>query len=106
MNLNEGVTAVSYDLPVITVIFNNQVLGMVRQLQTRFYDKHYSATTLARQTDFVKVAEAFGAKGGRAANADELRALAEEAFAYDGTFVIDCAVDCDEAVQSPLRETD
>lgn len=106
MSLNELATAVSQKTPLVVVIMNNGVLGMVRQLQTRFYDKHYSATTLARQTDFVKVAEAFGAKGGRAANADELRALAEEAFAYDGTFVIDCAVDCDEAVQSPLRETD
>jgi len=106
MSLNELATAVSQKTPLVVVIVNNGVLGMVRQLQTRFYDKHYSATTLARQTDFVKVAEAFGAKGGRAANADELRALAEEAFAYDGTFVIDCAVDCDEAVQSPLWETD
>ena len=84
------------------VVFNNGVLGMVRQLQARFYDKHYSATTLGRQTDFVKVAEAFGAGSGRAASADELKELAEEAFAYDGTFVIDCAVDCDEAVSSPL----
>ncbi len=105
MSLNELATAVSQGTPLVVVIMNNGVLGMVRQLQARFYDKHYSATTLARRTDFVKVAEAFGAKGGRATNADELRALAEEAFAYNGTFVIDCAVDCDEAVQSPLWES-
>lgn len=105
MSLNELATAVSQKTPLVVVIVNNGVLGMVRQLQARFYDKHYSATTLARRTDFVKVAEAFGAKGGRATNADELRALAEEAFAYSGTFVIDCAVDCDEAVQSPLWES-
>jgi acetolactate synthase-1/2/3 large subunit len=102
MDLNELATAVSQHTPLTVVIFNNGVLGMVRQLQTRYYDKHYSATTLGRQTDFVKVAEAFGAKGGRAANADELKRLAEEAFSFDGTFVIDCAVDCDEAVASPL----
>lgn len=105
MSLNELATAVSQGTSLVVVIMNNGVLGMVRQLQARFYDKHYSATTLARRTDFVKVAEAFGAKGGRATNTDELRALAEEAFAYNGTFVIDCAVDCDEAVQSPLWES-
>jgi acetolactate synthase-1/2/3 large subunit len=75
---------------------------MVRQIQTRFYEKHYSATTLGRQTDFVKVAEAFGARGGRATTPAELKKLAEEAFAYGGTYVIDCAVDSDEAVDSPL----
>lgn len=102
MDLNELATAVAQGTPLTVVVFNNGVLGMVRQLQARFYDKHYSATTLGRQTDFVKVAEAFGAGSGRAASADELKKLAEEAFAYDGTFVIDCAVDCDEAVSSPL----
>ncbi|MCR5707124.1 MAG: biosynthetic-type acetolactate synthase large subunit [Ruminococcus sp.] len=102
MDLNELATAVAQGTPLTVVVFNNGVLGMVRQLQARFYDRHYSATTLGRQTDFVKVAEAFGAGSGRAASADELKKLAEEAFAYDGTFVIDCAVDCDEAVSSPL----
>ena len=102
MDLNELATAVSQKTPLVVVIMNNGVLGMVRQIQARCYDKHYSATTLRRQTDFVKVAEAFGAKAGRASTADELRALAEEAFAYNGPFVIDCAVDCDETVQSPL----
>ena len=63
MNLNEGCTAVSYHLPIITVIFNNQVLGMVRQWQTSFYGKRYSSTDPHRKTDFVKVAEGFGAKG-------------------------------------------
>ena len=102
MDLNELATAVARRTPLTVVVFNNGVLGMVRQLQARFYDRHYSATTLGRQTDFVKVAEAFGAGSGRAASVDELKKLAEEAFAYDGTFVIDCAVDCDEAVSSPL----
>ena len=60
MNLNEACTAVSYDLPIITVIFNNQVLGMVRQWQTTFYEKRYSDTDPHRKTDFVKLAEGFG----------------------------------------------
>lgn len=98
MNLNELATAVSQDSPLVIVIMNNGVLGMVRQWQTLFFDKHYSNTTLERKTDFVKLAEAFGAKGGRAFTKDELRKLAEEAFACQGTFVIDCAVDCDEFV--------
>ena len=77
---------------------NNGVLGMVRQWQTLFFDKHYSNTTLNRATDFVKVAEAFGAKGARAATAEELEKALTEAFSYDGPTVIDCAVDCDEFV--------
>ena len=63
MNLNEACTAVSYDLPIITVIFNNQVLGMVRQWQTAFYGKRYSQTDPHRKTNFVKLAEGFGLKG-------------------------------------------
>lgn len=58
MNLNELATAVSQKLPVVILIMNNGVLGMVRQWQTMFYEKHYSETTLARKTDFVKLAEA------------------------------------------------
>lgn len=98
MNLNELATAVSQQTPVIVVIMNNGVLGMVRQWQTLFFDKHYSNTTLNRATDFVKVAEAFGAKGARAATAEELEKALTEAFSYDGPSVIDCAVDCDEFV--------
>lgn len=99
MNLNELATAVSQNTPLVIVIMNNGVLGMVRQWQTLFFDKHYSNTVLSgRKTDFVKLAEAFGAKGARVFSCDELRKTAAEAFAYDGTFVIDCAVDCDEFV--------
>ncbi|MCQ2490618.1 MAG: biosynthetic-type acetolactate synthase large subunit [Ruminococcus sp.] len=105
MNLNELATAVSQNTPLVAVIFNNGILGMVRQLQTRFCDSRYSATVLSRKTDFVKVAEAFGAKGGRASDAGELRRLAEEAFAYSGTFIIDCTVSCEEVVQSPLQDS-
>lgn len=98
MNLNELATAVSQNTPLVVVIMNNGVLGMVRQWQTLFFDKHYSNTTLSRQTDFVKLAEAFGAKGARAFNKEELEKAAEEAFSCGGTYVIDCAVDCDEFV--------
>ncbi len=98
MNLNELATSVSQGLPVVIVIMNNGVLGMVRQWQTLFYGKHYSNTTLNRQTDFVKLAEAFGAKGVRVSTKDELEKAAEEAFSYGGTFLIDCLVDCNEFV--------
>ena len=98
MNLNELATAVSQDIPLIVVILNNGVLGMVRQWQTLFFNKHYSNTTLNRQTDFVKLAEAFGAKGANASNADELEAALSEAFAGKGPFVINCMVDCNEFV--------
>ena len=98
MDMNELATAVSQEVPLVVVIMNNGVLGMVRQWQTALYGKRYSGTTLNRKTDFAKIAEAFGAKGGRASSPDELEKLAAEAFAYDGTFVIDCAVDSDEVV--------
>lgn len=98
MNLNELATAVSNNMPLVIVVMNNGVLGMVRQWQTLFFDKHYSNTTLDRQTDFVKLAEAFGAKGARVFTAEELEKTAEEAFAYNGVYLIDCAVDCDEFV--------
>ncbi len=98
MNLNELATAVSYNTPIVIVIMNNGVLGMVRQWQTLFFEKHYSNTTLNRQTDFVKLAEAFGAKGKRVFNTEELEKAASEAFAYNDVYLIDCAVDCNEFV--------
>lgn len=98
MNLNELATAVTQNAPIVIVIMNNGVLGMVRQWQTLFFDKHYSNTTLERKTDFVKLAEAFGAKGIRAFTAEELEEASKTAFAEDGPVVIDCAVDCDEFV--------
>ena len=98
MNLNELATAVTLNSPVVIVIMNNGVLGMVRQWQTLFFDKHYSNTTLDRKTDFVKLAEAFGAKGIRVFTAEELEKAAESAFAENGPVVIDCAVDCNEFV--------
>ncbi len=98
MNLNELATAVTQKTPLVIVVMNNGVLGMVRQWQTLFFDKHHSNTTLNRKTDFVKMAEAFGAKGIRVNTVDELKAAAEEAFKENGPVVLDCLVDCDEFV--------
>ena len=98
MCLNEMATAVSENLPIVILIMNNGVLGMVRQWQTLFFDKHYSNTVLDRKTDFVALAQAFGAKGSRALTLDELEKALTEAFNCDGPYVIDCAIDKDEFV--------
>lgn len=98
MNLNEACTAVSYDLPIITVIFNNQVLGMVRQWQTTFYEKRYSDTDPHRKTNFVKLAEGFGAKGYRAATPAEFKAAFADAMKQKGPSWIDCRIGKDEKV--------
>ncbi len=99
MNLNELATAVANKIPMVIVLLNNGVLGMVRQWQTLFFDKHYSNTMLdARQTDFVKLAEAFGASASRAMTLEELEAALDKAFACDGPYLIDCAIDKDEFV--------
>ena len=98
MNLNELATAVSYNIPLVIVIFNNGTLGMVRQWQKLFFEQRYSATVLDRKTDFVKVAEAFGAKGCRVETPEEFRKTFEEALQYDGPFVIDTKIDMDEPV--------
>ena len=98
MNLNEGCTAVSYDLPIITVIFNNSVLGMVRQWQTTFYGKRYSQTDPHRHTDFVKLAEGFGLKGYRCRNLPEFQAAFADAMKQKGPTWIECIIDKDEKV--------
>ena len=99
MNLNELATAVANQVPLVILLLNNGVLGMVRQWQTLFFDKHYSNTTLdARQTDFVKVAQAFGAQASRALTLEELETALDQAFACNGTYLIDCAIDKDEFV--------
>ncbi|MBR6106449.1 MAG: biosynthetic-type acetolactate synthase large subunit [Oscillospiraceae bacterium] len=98
MNLNELATAVSEHAKLVIVILNNGVLGMVRQWQRLFFGQRYAATTLNRKTDFVKVAEAFGAKGMRADDAESLERAVHAAFSQDGPFVIDCAVSPDEPV--------
>ncbi|MGN1031545.1 MAG: biosynthetic-type acetolactate synthase large subunit [Butyricicoccaceae bacterium] len=98
MNLNEMCTAVSYNLPIITVLVNNQVLGMVRQWQTAFYGKRYSSTDPHRKTDYVKLAEAFGATGFRAETLAEFRDAMQKAMAVGGPCLIDARIDKDERV--------
>ena len=99
MNLNELATAVANQIPMVILLLDNNVLGMVRQWQTLFFDKHYSNTNLdARKTDFVKLAEAFGAEGSRALTIPELEAALAKAFSWNGPYLIDCAIDRDEFV--------
>ena len=99
MNLNELATAVAENVPLVIVVLNNSVLGMVRQWQTLFFNKHYSNTMLdQRKTDFVKLAEAFGAQASRATMLEELDAALTAGFAADGPYLIDCILDKDEFV--------
>lgn len=98
MNLNEMATAVSYNVPVITVLMNNSVLGMVRQWQTMFYEKRYAATDPQRKTDYVALARAFGANGFRCTTPQELRAALAQALKRKGPVIIDCIIDGDERV--------
>lgn len=98
MCLNELATAVTYNVPVVILIMNNGVLGMVRQWQTLFYDKHYSNSILNRSTDFPALARAFGADGETAATPEELDKALERAFRCNGPYVVDCRIDKDEFV--------
>ena len=98
MNPNEACTAVSQDLPIITVIMNNRVLGMVYQWQTSFYGKRYAATTPERKTNFPKLAEAFGAKGFSASNPAEFEEVFKKALQEKGPVWIDCAISREERV--------
>ncbi len=99
MNCNELATESYYKLPIITFIYNNQVLGMVRQWQTLMYDKHYSQTVLDRAPDFVKLAQANGLGGKRVCSVPELEEALREALASDRGYVIDCAIEMDEMVR-------
>ena len=98
MCLNELATASTYNVPVVILIMNNGVLGMVRQWQTLFYEKHYSNTVLNRKTDFTALAKAFGADGERVETVEALDEALGRAFKYQGPYVIDCAIDKDEFV--------
>ena len=98
MNMNEIATAARYNIPIIQVVVNNHVLGMVRQWQTLFYEKRYSATVLNDAVDFVKLAEAMGAVGIRAATREEFQKAFQEALAMGRPVVIDCQIDSDEKV--------
>lgn len=98
MNMNEIATAVRQKLPLIQVIVNNHVLGMVRQWQDLFYEKRYSATVLDDGVDFVKLAEAMGAVGYRAASREEFQDAFKKALESKIPVVIDCIIDCDDKV--------
>ena len=98
MNMNEIATAVRQKLPLIEVIINNHVLGMVRQWQDLFYEKRYSATVLDDGVDYVKLAEAMGATGYRATNREEFNEALKKALASDTPVVIDCIINSDDKV--------
>lgn len=98
MNMNEIATAARYNIPVIEIIFDNRVLGMVRQWQTLFYGKRYSHTMLNDKVDFVKLAEAMGAKAYRITKKEEVDEVLKEAVAAGGPVVIDCMLDSDDSV--------
>ena len=95
MNLNELATAVEYNLPIIVVIMNNHALGMVRQWQNMFYDKRFSQTNLDRKTDFVKLAEAFGAYGFNLTKKEDTEEILKKALALNRPVVINCEIDKD-----------
>ena len=98
MNMNEIATATRYNIPVVEVIVNNHVLGMVRQWQTLFYGKRYSQTILNDSVDFVKIAEAMGAKAYRVTQKEELEPVLREAISLNIPVVIDCQISCDDKV--------
>ena len=98
MNMNELATLSRYNIPVIQVIINNQVLGMVRQWQTLFYGKRYSNTILSDKVDFCKVAEGLGCKAIKVTTKEEVSAAIKEAIEYEGPVVIECVIDKDDKV--------
>ncbi|MFR2487542.1 MAG: biosynthetic-type acetolactate synthase large subunit [Hungatella sp.] len=98
MNMNEIATATRYNIPVIQVVLNNHVLGMVRQWQTLFYGKRYSHTVLNDAVDFVKVAEGMGAKAYRVTSKEEFMPVLKEAIGLNIPVVIDCQIQCDDKV--------
>ena len=98
MNMNEMATAVREGLPIVEIIINNHVLGMVRQWQTIFYEKRYSATVLDDGVDYVKLAEAMGAKGIRVSSQDEFKSALKEALSSESPVLIDCTIDSDDKV--------
>ena len=98
MNMNEIATAARYNIPVIEVVINNHVLGMVRQWQTLFYGKRYSNTILNDNVDFVKLTEAMGAVGIRVTKKEEFEPALRKAMELGRPVVIDCIIDKDDKV--------
>lgn len=111
MNMNEIATATRYNIPIVQVVINNQVLGMVRQWQSLFYGKRYSHTILNDSVDFVKLAEAMGAKAYRVTKLEELKPVLTEALSLNIPVVVECQIHCDEKVfpmvspGAPLQDT-
>ena len=99
MNCHELATVHHYNLPIITFVFNNGTLGMVRQWQNLIYKQRYSQTTLDRGPDFVKLAEAYGLGSARVTNVEELEKAINDALESKRGCVIDCAIDMDEKVR-------
>lgn len=98
MNMNEIATATRYNIPIIQMVFNNHVLGMVRQWQNLFYGQRYSYTTLNDCVDFVKLAEAMGAKAYRVTKKEEVEPVLKEAIALNIPVVIDFQIESDDKV--------
>ena len=98
MNLNELATAVTYKIPVVIVLLNNGVLGMVRQWQTLFYGQRYSQTTLNRKTDYIALAKAFGANGFTIETESDIEPILKKAFELKSPVLIDCRIDHDDKV--------
>ena len=111
MNMNEIATAARYNVPIVQLVLNNHVLGMVRQWQTLYYGERYSATVLNDQVDFVKLAEAMGAVGMRVTKKEEVAPALEKAISLGRPVVLECVIDSDDKVfpmmspGAPLEET-
>lgn len=106
MNLNELHTVATYNLPVITIIFDNQTLGMVRQWQTLIYNEHYSATDIGAKLDYVKLAEAYGLSGRSVNNQADFEDALQEALNCGHGYIIDCVIDTDEMVKPMVKAGD
>jgi acetolactate synthase-1/2/3 large subunit len=98
MNMNELATATRYNIPIIEIIVNNHVLGMVRQWQTLYYGQRYSYTVLEDQVDYVKVAEGLGAKAYRVETKEDFEAALKDAIAMNIPCVLDCHIEKDDKV--------
>ena len=98
MNMNEMATAVRENIPIVEIVLNNHVLGMVRQWQNLFYGKRFSNTTLTDQVDFVKFAEAMGAEGIRVTKKQDIEAALEKAISLKKPVVVECVIDSDDMV--------
>ncbi len=107
MNMNELSTAVTQGVPVVILLMNNSVLGMVRQWQKIFYARRFSQTTLDKKTDYVKFALSFGAKGLRIEREDEIEGVLKEAYSYAAEkcapVLVDCRISCDENVLPMIK---